>query len=655
MIYRPEIDGLRAIAVIPVILFHAGLIKGGFIGVDVFFVISGYLITNILIEDLAKNQFNLLKFYERRARRLLPALFLVMFLSIPMAYLFMLPSQFKDFSQSLVAVSLFASNILFYKESGYFDTDNDLKPLLHTWSLSVEEQFYLIFPLFLYLSWKLGVIRTLQLLLITAILSVLLCLWTAMIDTNANYYSSITRAWELLSGAITAFIVKQHGTRANNLFASIGLSLIFGSLFFNDNGVQYPSIYTFIPVIGTVLVILYANNDSIVTKFLSLAVFVKIGLISYSAYLWHQPLFAFVRLSTNEDPTYLMSTTVIVLTFVFAYFSWRYVELYFRNAEKIRPKNILIFAAVGLVSFSSLGIFGHFAFRSAGVGTFNPYQKIENHAGVDYIVDNKYLQAESWNILRARSGNLNYKTVNNDFDNKLWYDLNSDKSRLLIVGNSHSKDIYNIVIKNDQLTKYFQTARYGIQLYDLQQTHKFWESPNYLNSTHVVIASRYYEDDIPELSSILKRILQDKKAIYIINSIYEFPGEASGYNLIDEIVLEKSNSIFNNQIEHVAETINSSYYQLYANSENMDVQILNKEISKIAAQLDIQILDRMEYVCDQARKLCYAVTKELQKNFYDYGHHTLSGADFFSNSEAFIKFIFPLLETAKHYSSMTLK
>lgn len=570
-----------------------------------------------------------------------------------MAYLFMLPSQFKDFSQSLVAVSLFASNILFHKESGYFDTNSDLKPLLHTWSLSVEEQFYLIFPLFLFLVWRLGIKQTLRLLLITAIISFLLCLWTATIDPNANYYSSITRAWELLSGAITAFIVKQHGTRSNNLFAAIGLGFILGSLFFLDNSVEYPSHYSLLPVVGTILIILYANNDSIVTKFLSLGVFVKIGLISYSAYLWHQPLFAFFRLSTNEDPTFLISIAVIFLTFVFAYLSWRYVELYFRNIEKIRSRNVLIFAVVGLISFTSLGILGHFTFRSVGVGILNPYQRIENHASTDYIVDNKYLQAESWTILREKSGDKNYKTVNNNFDNELWYDLKLDKSRLLIVGNSHSKDIYNIVTKNDQLTKYFQTARYGVQLYSLQQNHKFWKSPNYLNSTHVVIASRYYENDIQELYSVLKRIQADKKVIYIINSIFEFPGEASGYNLIDDVVLEESYSIFNNKIEHVATTINSSYFQFYANSENMPVQILNKKISKIAAQLDIPILDRMEYVCDQARKICYAVTDKLQKNFYDYGHHTLSGADFFSNSEAFIKFMLPLLETAKHYSSIT--
>ena len=154
MKYRPEIDGLRALAVVPVILFHAGfeLFSGGFVGVDVFFVISGYLITTILIEDLENQRFSLVSFYERRARRILPALFFVMFVCIPFAWMWMLPSQMKDFSQSLVAVSLFASNVVFWRESGYFDAAAEEKPLLHTWSLAVEEQYSVIFPIFLYLA-----------------------------------------------------------------------------------------------------------------------------------------------------------------------------------------------------------------------------------------------------------------------------------------------------------------------------------------------------------------------------------------------------------------------------------------------------------------------------------------------------------------------
>ena len=159
MNYRAEIDGLRALAVIPVIFFHAGFenFRGGFVGVDVFFVISGYLIATIIISELESKEFSIVNFYERRARRILPALFFVALFCLPFAWFWFTPSDLKDFGQSLVAVATFSSNFLFWRESGYFETSTELKPLLHTWSLSVEEQFYIIFPIFLILTWRFGI------------------------------------------------------------------------------------------------------------------------------------------------------------------------------------------------------------------------------------------------------------------------------------------------------------------------------------------------------------------------------------------------------------------------------------------------------------------------------------------------------------------
>jgi peptidoglycan/LPS O-acetylase OafA/YrhL len=177
--YRAEIDGLRALAVVPVILFHAGFefFSGGFVGVDVFFVISGYLITTILIDDIEKNRFSLVNFYERRARRILPVLFFVMFVCVPFAWMWMLPSQMKDFSQSLIAVSFFASNILFWRESGYFDAAAEEKPLLHTWSLAVEEQYYVLFPIFLFFAWRYGKNKVFWMLVVFSAFSLALSEW----------------------------------------------------------------------------------------------------------------------------------------------------------------------------------------------------------------------------------------------------------------------------------------------------------------------------------------------------------------------------------------------------------------------------------------------------------------------------------------------
>ena len=210
MKYRAEIDGLRALAVLPVILFHAGFewFSGGFVGVDVFFVISGYLITTIIISEMAEGKFSIANFYERRARRILPALFFVMAVSIPFAWLWLTPTDLANFGQSLVAVSTFSSNILFWLESGYFDTSAELKPLLHTWSLAVEEQYYILFPIFLMLTWRLGIKRILILLSIIFLISLGVAQYGAYHFPTATFFLLPTRGWELLVGVFAAFYLK---------------------------------------------------------------------------------------------------------------------------------------------------------------------------------------------------------------------------------------------------------------------------------------------------------------------------------------------------------------------------------------------------------------------------------------------------------------
>ena len=217
MNYRREIDGLRALAVVPVILFHAGFewFSGGFVGVDIFFVISGYLITSIILSGKQDGTFTLLRFYERRARRILPVLFFIMLACLPFAWLWMPPHEMVEFSRSLIAVPLFVSNILFWRETGYFATANELKPLLHTWSLAVEEQYYLLFPLFLLLTWKLGRRWIVALLAVMAILSLVLAQWGSMNSPTASFYLLPTRGWELLIGALVAFYLSR-GIKVEN-------------------------------------------------------------------------------------------------------------------------------------------------------------------------------------------------------------------------------------------------------------------------------------------------------------------------------------------------------------------------------------------------------------------------------------------------------
>jgi peptidoglycan/LPS O-acetylase OafA/YrhL len=333
MKYRAEIDGLRALAVVPVVFFHAGFepFSAGFIGVDIFFVISGYLITSLLIADLKNGCLSLSDFYERRARRLLPALFLVMTVCIPFSWVLMSPNQMKDFCQSLVAVSVFSANILFYEESGYFDALSEEKPLLHTWSLAVEEQYYLIFPVLLLITWRSSETRALWVLILLSSISFGLSEWAWRNQPSMNFYFIFTRAWEIFAGSLAAFVVQQRGVKANNTLSVIGIFLIALAFIVYDDTTPFPSVFTLVPVIGVVLLIMYAEKKTFVAQILGSKLFVGVGLISYSAYLWHQPLFAFARIKLHEAPSVLSMLMLSLLSFVLAYLSWhllrnRFVE-----------------------------------------------------------------------------------------------------------------------------------------------------------------------------------------------------------------------------------------------------------------------------------------------------------------------------------------
>ncbi len=387
MQYRREIDGLRALAVLPVILFHAGFetFSGGFVGVDVFFVISGYLITTIIINELDDGKFSIINFYERRARRILPALFVVMLACLPFAWMWLLPSDMKDFSQSLVAVSLFASNILFWRESGYFAAAAELKPLLHTWSLAVEEQYYVLFPIFLLLTWRFGRRFVIATLAVIAIISLGLAEWGSTAKPAATFYLLPTRGWELLLGAFTAFYLSSHAQGnvspiAKEIGSVLGLFLVLYSVFYFDASTPFPSLYTLAPTIGTVLIIALASNESLVGKVLGWKLFVGIGLISYSAYLWHQPLFAFARHLRLTEAYHDLLTALAVATFILAYITWKFIELPFRNKKTIRLKSLTVSALSISTLLIALGSIGHLTDGSIGREYDNTFEEILNTA-----------------------------------------------------------------------------------------------------------------------------------------------------------------------------------------------------------------------------------------------------------------------------------
>ncbi len=360
--YRPEIDGLRALAVLPVILYHAGIeiFKGGFVGVDIFFVISGYLITTIILKDIEKNNFRLTYFYQRRARRILPALITVIALSLPVAIFLLPPEDLMNFSKSVISSLTFWSNFQFSSETGYFNTPGEYKPLLHTWSLSIEEQFYIFYPLFFILLFKFKKKFFNLSLILIFILSLFFAQWSGnfnrtypFIDTNLQFYSQSAfsefmmpfgRIWELALGAICAMTInyknnyfsfariKEKENFLFNIFSLVGFLLIFFSIFYLSTSHPYPSFYTLIPTLGTALIILFSRENTLIQKILSNKILVFCGLISYSAYLFHYPIFSFIKYLNVEIKIYSYFY-LIPLILLISFLNWKWVEKPFRKKD----------------------------------------------------------------------------------------------------------------------------------------------------------------------------------------------------------------------------------------------------------------------------------------------------------------------------------
>jgi peptidoglycan/LPS O-acetylase OafA/YrhL len=344
--YRSEIDGLRAIAVGAVILYHSQItilghqaFKGGFIGVDIFFVISGYLITSIILKELVTTgSFSFKYFYERRIRRILPALIFVMLVSLLFAWMYLLPSNFIDFSKSILYSLGFSSNFYFhYSDQQYGAASGLLKPFLHTWSLSIEEQYYILFPIVLLIVFKYFRHYLIHILILGFIISLGLADWGSRNHPKFNFYVLPTRVWELLAGSLLAYFEITLGHRSKNktlnlILPSIGLILIGHSILFFYDKMFHPSFYTLSPIIGVCLIIWFSYKDELITKILSTKLLVGIGLISYSLYLWHYPIFAFSRiLEFTMGGGVFKKLLLVFLILIVSIFSYYFIEKPLRN------------------------------------------------------------------------------------------------------------------------------------------------------------------------------------------------------------------------------------------------------------------------------------------------------------------------------------
>ena len=339
--YRADIDGIRGLAVLSVVLFHAQLLpgRGGFVGVDAFFVVSGWVITSLIVRQADRGTFSLALFYERRIRRLFPALSLVLVACSAIGLLILLPRDLEELGSSTIAASLFASNFFFWMKAGYFDSATEMKPLVHTWTLSVEEQYYLVFPVLLLLVHRLGRKRMVAAVEIAAAASFCASVWGVANYPFATFYLAPTRAWELLLGSLAALGVfpAARGRLASEGAGLVGLALFLYSALAFSGATTFPGTNALFPCVGALLMIQAGSGDGgLFTRALSARPLVYIGSISYAIYLWHWPLLVLARYHEIFELSYGKRASVVLAAVVFAGLSGRFLEHPFR-ARSSKP------------------------------------------------------------------------------------------------------------------------------------------------------------------------------------------------------------------------------------------------------------------------------------------------------------------------------
>jgi peptidoglycan/LPS O-acetylase OafA/YrhL len=604
--YRPEIDGLRAIAVCSVILYHAKInffgysLSGGFIGVDIFFVISGYLITSIILKEFnTTGNFFYKNFYERRIRRILPVLIFIMLVTLPIAWIYLMPSGFVNFSKSLLYSLGFSSNFFFYYLGEKYGADSGLYlPFLHTWSLSIEEQYYIIFPPILILCLKYFKKYLPYFLIFIFILSLFLAQWLSKNYSSLNFFILPTRVWELAFGSMLAYcdfneIKLNKKNSLNYILPFVGLLLIFYSLFFFNDEILHPSILTLLPIMGTGMIIYFGYKKEIVTRLLSCKLFVGIGLISYSLYLWHYPIFAFNRISYFTKSSSLKEFFLGFLVLLLSIFTYYFIEKPARN-KKYSFKKILsiIFLAIFFVAFFSSTII-----LSKGWPSRFDYTK---KANINYDIDNdKYLKIWS-----------QFKKIN-----KINFTPNN-KTKILFLGDSHSQDMFNIFYLNKDLFNNYEYAQMDLNknYLNIKTDHNFRKSDVVVLTVRWIYKKDDYLNNLQNITNFLKK---NNKKIIIMSNTNEYHPRSGKFTLIDHNILDGN---FDNYFE-----LKSDYYSNRLINSQSEINIF---LSDFSLKNDLIYLNKEDYLCDEKNKECDYVTPSGYKIFYDYGHYTIEGAKY---------------------------
>ena len=611
LIYRPEIDGLRAIAVGAVIIYHAQinifgyqLLKGGFIGVDIFFVISGYLITSIILKEIvATGSFCFKNFYERRIRRILPVLFVVMLASISFAWVYLLPNDLLDFSKSVAYSVGFSSNYYFYFSGLEYAVDGLKNPFLHTWSLSVEEQYYIAFPIILITTFKYFRKYLIHILIVGFILSLGLADWSSRNHPAVSFYFLHTRMWELLAGSILAYfeITRHHRSKnkiLNLVMPTTGMILVGYSIIFFSDEMFHPSFYTLSPIVGVSLIIWFSSNkDEIITKLLSTKLFVWIGLISYSLYLWHYPIFVFASKLRLTEGDIFKKIFVFLFVFFLSIVSFYFIEKPFRD-KNIIFKKIIIFLSIKFLLIITFCV---------------------------YIIN-----------LKPHPFLTSYKNENKNFELNYNYNNFSNKKNVFIIGNSYADNLLNVLFNNKELNNdyYFYTAmadQVGANmqincLLDFFENNKnicdknvfsFFQT-QYKKSDYIIFAELFNYTKTylnPDFNEVVDKLKRDKKEFIV------FLDDVRGADILDIYVhrkRKKPNLSDLNDLE-------KKFFKKVINFRKKDIEIVKNKF----LQNNIKFLTRSELYCDYIKKKCPLIISD-KKLYSDYGHLTNNGARYFS-------------------------
>jgi peptidoglycan/LPS O-acetylase OafA/YrhL len=571
MIFRSDINGLRALAVIPVLFFHAHLqgFEGGFLGVDVFFVISGFLITSIILKDMETKQFSLLSFWNKRIRRIFPALIFISIIVTIISIFTMLPYDLKNYGQSLFATIFSANNILLYLTSGYWSLAAEFKPLYHTWSLGVEDQYYFLIPLLIILFFN----KFSRLVLFFSFLFVVSFI-LSFTETNKemNFLIISHRLWELMAGSLVALYISKYKVNSNNIMASFGLLLIIYSYALPYSFTNNQALYTLLPVLGTVLIILYSSNKSTVGKLLSIKPLLFIGTISYSIYLFHMPLLAFLRLSMENQASVYLEVFFVLVSIPIAYLSWKYIENFFRDKKNISNKKFYILLVMITTVLLLIGLSLHYTYG------FQKYSKYSYGSNPQRYNDEP-------------------KIYNKD-------SYTTNKPKLLVIGDSFARDFINMIREN-----------YNINRFELIYIHsnEYSNSPkNLFKDADTIIAvssfgktNNFNKNEVTNFSEKLFQFLShnsNKKFYYVGTKNF-------GFN--NNFVLNKT---FNQ----------SPKYSVKVNQSNILANELEKSIWKD------HYIDILDVLLDKENKVSI-FTSNGEFISFDTEHLTKEGAKYIGN------------------------